>query len=112
MGRDTAEASLPLQVLQRKGELLGLRCEVLDVRGASQEEDRRSGTSHLSLQLRDQRDLRVQRAMTDPPVALRSRLHTQPVLWGGPGAREDGRSWARTRHCCRAHCRWERGGHL
>ena len=94
--RDTAEASPPLQVLRTKGELLGLRCEVLDVTGQSQEKERRSGTSHLSLQLRDQRDLWVQRAVTDPPVALRSRLHTQPVLWGGPGAQEDGRSWART----------------
>lgn len=66
------------------------------MRGQSQEKERRSGTSHLSLQLRDQRDLWVQRAVTDPPVALRSRLHTQPVLWGGPGVQEDGRSWART----------------
>lgn len=29
--QDTAEASPPLQVLQTKGELLGLRCEVMDV---------------------------------------------------------------------------------
>lgn len=47
-----------------EGELLGLRCEVLEVSGESQQEDRRSGTSHLSRQLRDQRDLWVQKTMT------------------------------------------------